>query len=219
MESPCIGPPAQSRREEFWNATTHAIGALLSVAGLSFLVVATSGRSTYLAVASAVYGTTLVLLYAVSTMYHSCQRPRLKRIFQVLDHCCIYLLIAGTYTPYTLTVLRGPVGWTLFAFVWGAAAVGIGFKIFFTGRFDGISTIAYLVMGWAGMLAIKPLLQAMPLSGFLWFLAGGLFYTAGCYFYRTDNRRYFHAIWHCFVLAGSACQFIGIMFYIVQRQG
>jgi hemolysin III len=217
MQSTRLSPPAQSHSEEIWNAITHGVGALLSLAALAFLVVASSGGSTYTAVASAIYGTTLVLLYAVSTLYHSFRRPRLKRLFQVLDHCCIYLLIAGTYTPYTLTVLRGPVGWTLFAFVWGAAAIGITFKVFFTGRFDGFSTLAYLVMGWAGMLAIKPLLEAVPLQAFLWFLAGGFFYTAGCYFYRRDHRRYYHTIWHCFVLAGSICQFAGIMFSILPR--
>jgi len=162
-----------------------------------------------------VYGTTLVLLYTASTLYHSFRSPRLKHIFKIIDHCSIYLLIAGTYTPFTLVMMRGGWGWSLFGIVWMLAFLGTLFKIFFVNRFKIASTVVYVMMGWLVIIAIKPVLTIIPLGCFLWLLAGGLCYTVGVLFFAWDRIPFNHAIWHVFVVAGSICHFVAVLFYVL----
>lgn len=188
----------------------------LSVAGLAVLVTLAALRGTvWHIVGCSVYGATLVVLYTASTFYHSLRSPRLKRFFRILDHASIYLLIAGTYTPFTLVNLRGGWGWMLFGLVWGLAALGILFKIFFVDRFPIASTAVYLLMGWLAVIAIKPLLMLVPSGGLLWLLAGGLAYTAGIVFFAWGKMPYNHAVWHVFVLAGSICHYFAVLFYVL----
>ncbi len=205
-----------SKGHELANTITHGIGVALSLAGLVVLVVFAALRGTVWHVVSfSIYGTTLVLLFTASTLYHSFHSPRIKHAFRILDHCSIYLLIAGSYTPFTLVTLRGAWGWSLFGCVWGLTVVGIAIKIFFTGRFALLSTIVYLLMGWLAVVAIKPLMGQIPLAGFLWLLAGGLIYSSGVIFYVFRRIPYGHAIWHLFVLAASVCQYFAILFYVL----
>ena len=202
--------------EAIANSVTHGIGAVLSAIGLFVLVVlATLRGGPRLIVSVSVYGATLCLLYLISTLYHAIPTPRARKVFRFLDHASIYLLIAGTYTPFTLVLLRGSWGWTLFGLVWGIAAAGVVFKAFATGRFGILSGCLYIAMGWLIIIAIKPLLAALPLSGFAWLMAGGLFYTGGMAFYANDRKPYFHMIWHLFVLAGSLCHFVAILRYVM----
>jgi hemolysin III len=202
--------------EAIANSVTHGIGALLSVIGLIVLVVLAALRGgPRLIVSVSVYGATLCLLYLISTLYHAIPAPRARRVFRVLDHASIYLLIAGSYTPFTLVLLRGSWGWTLFGLVWGIAVIGVVFKAFATGRFGILSGCLYIAMGWLVVIAIKPLLLVLPLSGFIWLMAGGLFYTGGMAFFAKDRVPYFHMIWHLFVLAGSVCHFVAILRYVL----
>lgn len=202
--------------EAIANSVTHGIGALLSVAGLVTLIFLAAMRGGAREIVSVVvYGTTLCLLYLCSTLYHAIPAPRARRILRFLDHASIYLLIAGSYTPFTLLVLRGAWGWTLFGLVWGIAVMGVVFKLFATGRFGVLSGCLYIAMGWLVVIAIKPLLAALPLYGFLWLMAGGLFYTGGMAFYAKDRIPYFHMIWHLFVLAGSLCHFVAVLRYVM----
>jgi len=154
-------------------------------------------------------------LYLASTLYHSFTNERIKRIFKILDHSAIYLLIAGTYTPFTLVPLHGVLGWTVFGVVWGLAVIGIVLKVFFAGRFNIVSTLCYLGMGWFIIFAIKPLIATVPALGMTWLLVGGLFYTLGSIFYLWKRIPFNHAIWHLFVLAGSISHFIAVFFYIL----
>lgn len=202
--------------EEVMNAVTHGIGTLLAVAGLVLLIVLAYLHGDFWHIVSfSIYGTTLVLLYLASTLYHSFTNEKVKRIFKILDHSAIYLLIAGTYTPFTLVPLHGVLGWTIFGLVWGFAVIGIGLKVFFTGRFKILSTLCYLGMGWFIVFAIKPLIDTVPALGMTWLLVGGLFYTLGSVFYLWKGLPYNHAIWHLFVLAGSISHFIAVFFYIL----
>lgn len=202
--------------EEVMNAVTHGIGTLLAVAGLVLLIVLAYLHGDFWHIVSfSIYGTTLVLLYLASTLYHSFTNEKVKRIFKILDHSAIYLLIAGTYTPFTLVPLHGVLGWTIFGLVWGFAVIGIGLKVFFTGRFKILSTMCYLGMGWFIVFAIKPLIDTVPALGMTWLLVGGLFYTLGSVFYLWKGLPYNHAIWHLFVLAGSISHFIAVFFYIL----
>jgi hemolysin III len=198
--------------EELANSITHGVGLLLSVVGGAVLtaLAAASGSPRHLA-ASALYGATLVLLYAASTCYHGARRPRLKRAFRVLDHSAIYLLIAGTYTPFTLLALRGPWGWGLFSAAWVFALAGVLYKLFFLGRAPRLSTALYLAMGWMAVIAARPLLGAVGAAGAAWILAGGMFYTGGVWFFVRDHLPYRHAIWHLFVLGGSACHYVAVL--------
>ena len=201
--------------EETANVVTHAAGLLASVAGVVVLVYLGVARGEGLHVASAgVYGATLVALYAASTLYHAFRRPGIKRVLRVLDHCAIYLLIAGTYTPFVLVGLGGGLGWTLFGVVWAMAAAGIVFKVFATGRFAVISTAAYVSMGWLGVVALGPLVRSLSWAALAWLLAGGIAYTAGTFFYHRKIS-YSHALWHVFVLLGSVCHFIAIGLYVL----
>lgn len=202
-------------REEAANVATHTVGLLASVVGVSVLVYLGVVREETLHVASAgVYGATLVALYAASTLYHAFRRPEVKRVLRVLDHCAIYLLIAGTYTPFVLVGLGGGLGWTLFGIVWAMAAAGIVFKAFATGRFAVVSTAAYVAMGWLGVVALKPLIEALHPSALVWLLLGGISYTAGTLFYHRKIP-YSHALWHVFVLFGSVCHFVAIALYVL----
>lgn len=206
---------AVDRREELANTLTHGLGAVASLAGTAVLIVlAALSGSPRAVVASAVFGAALVLLYAASTLYHAARHPAWKARLRVLDHSAIYLLIAGTYTPFTLLGLRGGWGWSLFGVAWGLAAAGVLFKLFFTGRFDGLSTAVYVAMGWMVVVAIVPLVQRLPTDVLAWLVAGGLAYTAGTLFYRS-SRRYAHAVWHLFVLAGSTCHYAAATLILV----
>ena len=201
--------------EEIANSLTHAVGLVLSVAGLYALVYLGVMRHEALQVASAgVYGATLVALYAASTLYHAFRKPEIKRILRVLDHCAIYLLIAGTYTPFVLVGIGGGWGWTLFGIVWSMAVVGIVVKVFFTGRFAVLSTAAYVGMGWLGVVALKPMIESLTVGALVWLVLGGVLYTAGTIFYHR-RVRYSHALWHLFVLAGSVCHFVAIGVYVL----
>jgi hemolysin III len=205
----------QSTGEEIANSVTHGIGAVLSVAGLVFMVVMAALHGTaWHIVGCAVYGASLVLLYVCSTLYHALPGRRSKRVFQILDHAAIYVLIAGTYTPFTLVTLRGPWGWTLFGLVWTLAVAGTVFKCLFIDRLRILSAAVYISMGWCVVIALHPLLRALPWAGFLWLLAGGLSYTAGVVFFAW-KRKYAHAIWHVFVLAGSVCHYCAVYLFVL----
>ena len=202
--------------QEILNSVTHGAGALVSIAGLVILIVSSSmyGQVSHIA-SCTVFGISLVLLYTASTLYHSFQKPNIKHILKILDHSCIYVLIAGTYTPFMIVTVRGALGWTMFTIVWSLTILGIIFKAFFVNRFKIISTLAYILMGWLIIFAIKPLFQTLPGSGIAWLVAGGLAYTLGTIFYAWKTLPFNHAVWHLFVLVGSVCHFMAVLFYIV----
>lgn len=205
--------------EEIANSITHGIGAALSVAGLTLLVVlAAIYGDVWRVVSFSIYGSSLVLLYLASTLYHSIQYPKVKRVLRIFDHSAIYLLIAGTYTPFTLVSMRGPWGWTLFGVVWGLALLGIAFKTVFIGRYEKVATVAYVLMGWLVVAAFKEMLVTIPTGGVIWLLAGGVVYTLGVLFYAWHKLPYNHAIWHLFVLGGSICHFFAILFHVLPVQ-
>ena len=206
----------QQHREEVVNAVTHGTGAVLALLAGTVLLIATAqrGGSTEF-VSVAVFVAALVLLYTFSTLYHAARKPGRKRVFKILDHCAIFLLIAGSYTPFTLVALQGTWGWSLFAVIWSLALVGIVFKLFFTGRFKLLSTSIYVAMGWLAIVAIVPMVQALSTAILLWLLAGGLLYTAGTLFYHRHALPYAHAIWHGFVLGGSTCHFVAVSLQVL----
>lgn len=203
---------AVALREEQASALTHGVGALAALAGGGAMVAlaALHGDGWQLA-AAIVFSISLLLLYIASTLYHAIQRPRAKSALKVFDHCAIYLLIAGTYTPFTLVGLRGDVGRNLFIAIWSLAAIGIVFKLFFTGRFKLLSTLVYVAMGWLVLLAIKPVWAALDAWTIGWLFAGGIAYTLGTVFYLRPAMRYSHAVWHLFVVAGSVCHYIAVL--------
>ncbi len=206
----------QSIGEEIANSITHGAGLLASIAALVLLLAKSWQHDVLQVVGSATFGVTLVVLYAASTLYHSIPKQTTKRIFRILDHNAIYLLIAGTYTPFMLGSLRGWLGWTLLAIIWALAFLGILAKWIYRFRFPRLSTALYLAMGWLIVVAIGPLTKQVPAAGLWWLLAGGLCYTGGVAFYATDQRlRYGHAIWHVFVAAGSVCHFIAVFWYAI----
>ena len=198
-------------RWELANALTHGAGVVAALAGAAVLIVAAAsyGGAREI-VSSAVFSATLVLLYTASTVYHAERRPEVKARLKVFDHCAIYLLIAGTYTPFTLIGLRGGWGWSLFGVAWGLAVAGVVFKLFFTGRFPRVSTGIYVGMGWMIVIAIQPMLERLSPVTLAWLVAGGLAYTGGTIFYH-GRKPYAHAVWHLFVLAGSVCHFAAVM--------
>jgi hemolysin III len=202
--------------EEIFNSITHGIGTVVSIAGLILLVVFSCvyGSLSHI-ISCTIFGFTLVLLYTASTLYHSFRKPNLKYVFKILDHSCIYVLIAGTYTPFMLVTIRGALGWGIFVLVWSLTAIGILFKVFFVHRFKIISTIAYILMGWIIIFAIKPLFQTLPGGGLVLLICGGLAYTLGTVFYAWKKLPFNHAIWHLFVLTGSVCHFLAVMFYVI----
>jgi hemolysin III len=197
---------------EIANSVTHGVGALVSTVGLVYLMILAGERGTgWHIVSCAIYGVTLLLLYIFSTLYHALPGQKAKYVFRIFDHSSIYLLIAGTYTPFMLVSLRGPWGWSILTVIWALAISGIVFKSVAIGRFAVLSAIIYVLMGWLVVIAIRPLLHAIPWNGFLWLVAGGVCYTAGVIFFATDRIHYFHMIWHLFVLAGSACHYMAVM--------
>lgn len=202
--------------EEIMNAITHGIGAIFAIIGLSILTAAAyiNGGAWHMA-SGIIFGVSMVLLYLASTLYHSFTNQRIKDILKIFDHAAIYLLIAGTYTPFTLIPLHGTVGWIIFGIVWGLAFLGILLKIFFVKRFKVLSTLCYLLMGWFAVVMIDPLLSSIHIYGLYWLIAGGLFYTVGAIFYLLQRLPYHHAIWHLFVIAGSVAHFIVILNYVL----
>jgi hemolysin III len=205
----------QTRGEEIANCIIHGAGLLGSIALLPVLVAAAGGyRDRLHLVGSATFGITLVLLYLASTVYHALPRCRWKVTFRLVDHAAIYLLIAGTYTPFAFGALRGPWGWALLVAMWALAIAGVTAKLLVGFRYPRLSTVMYVAMGWLGALMVEPMLATMTLSGVLWLLAGGVFYTGGVAFYVLDSRlRFAHAAWHLFVLAGSACHVHAVLQY------
>ncbi len=202
----------QSKREEIANAITHGLGVLLSIAALVLLIVFAAMKGTvWHLVSFTVFGTALVILYLASTLYHSFTNASVKRLFNKFDHMAIYLLIAGTYTPFCLAVLSGWVGWTLLGVIWTCAILGIIMKVFYTGKKEMLSTALYIAMGWIAIVAIKPLYDAMPFSSFVYLMLGSAFYTIGTIFFVKDRITYFHSIWHLFVLAGSVSHFFSVV--------
>lgn len=203
--------------EEIAHSVTHGIGAALSVVALVLLVVRALGTGDpWRVVSFTIFGISMVLLYTASTLYHALIPPRARHVFQVLDHALIYVLIAGSYTPFLLVSLRGGWGWSMFGVVWGLAVVGVVFKTMFVGRFRLVSTLMYLGLGWMSLIAIKPMIANVPTGGLLWMLAGGIAYSLGTIFYMWKGLKYHHAVWHVFVLVGSACHFQAVYGYLAQ---
>lgn len=209
-------PPEIFSAEDIANSVSHGIGFGMSLAGLALLIVvaAVNGETVHL-VSGIIYGVTLVTLFAASTVYHSMTRPTLRRVFRVVDHCAIYFLIAGTYTPFTLVTLSDSWGWQLFWVVWGLALVGVLYKIFWFGRIRGLGLALYLGMGWAIVVAIGPLLESLAPGGLILMGAGGLLYTGGVIFYAWEKLFFNHAIWHLCVLAAAVCHYLAILFYVM----
>jgi hemolysin III len=202
--------------EEKLNILSHAAGLLLSIVAVALMVMRAShyGNAWHI-VSVSIFGAGLIALYAASTAYHSATRPELRARLRVIDHATIYILIAGTYTPFTLITLKGPVGWVIFAVSWGLAISGIILKLFFTGRFNLLSTLMYVFMGWIIIFAVKPLIANFPTEGIYWLIAGGLAYTFGAIVYSIKKIPLNHAIFHMFVLAGSICHFVAVYFYLL----
>lgn len=202
--------------EEVANTITHGIGLLLSVVGFVVLLVLAALRGTaWHIVACSIYGATLICLYTASTLYHAVISPRVKRALRIFDHSAIYLLIAGTYTPFLLVSLRGPWGWSLFGVIWGLALAGVLFKFWFVERFVILSTAIYIAMGWLVVIAAKPVITHVPFTALIWLLAGGLAYTGGVIFFAAKRIPYSHAIWHLFVLAGSICHYFAVLSTVI----
>jgi len=204
----------QSLGEEVANSISHGLGLSAAVAAFPVLVMAAQQRGDAAGIVGAsVFATTMVLLYLASTLFHALPSCRAKRVFQILDHSAIYLLIAGTYTPFTLGVLRGDWGWTLFGLVWGMAVAGTVLKALGGVRYTTLSTWTYLAMGWLVVIAAKTVWTLVPGWGLFWLIAGGVAYTAGAVFFMAERIRYFHFVWHLFVVAGTACHFIAVLRY------
>ena len=205
-----------SSKEEAINVITHGIGLILSIPAVVLLIVYASIDGTVWHIASScIYGSTLIVLYLASTTYHGSKKPELRKKLNVFDHSAIYLLIAGTYTPFLLVTLHGSWGWSLFGVVWGFAFIGILMKIFFSSRYKIISALAYVAMGWIIIIAIKPLINNLDPSGLKWLIAGGLSYTIGAALYVIKKIPYNHAIFHVFVLGGSFAHWMAIFFYVI----
>jgi hemolysin III len=208
-------------REELLNSLTHGVGLLLSIAALVLLVVYASIRpygDVWKIVSFSVYGLSLITLYMASTLYHSSTNEKIKGFLNLFDHAAIFVLIAGTYTPFTLVSIRGPWGWSIFGVIWGLALAGVIFKLFFyNDRYRKVSAVIYFLMGWIILIAIKPLVMLMPASGLIWLLAGSLIYCLGIPFYIKREKQYFHVIWHLFVLGGSITHFFAVFYYVLPQ--
>ena len=205
----------QSQGEEIANSISHGIGLVAAFGGTPFLIMhaARHGDAGFF-VGTSLFSATIILLYLASTIYHALPMGKAKRVFRVIEHSAIFLLIAGTYTPFTLGVLNGAWGWTLFGVVWGLAATGVALKVFDKASHPIVSTGLYLLMGWLIVMAVDPLFARVPTSGLIWLIAGGLSYTAGVAFFATDSRlQYGHLIWHLFVIAGTACHYFAVLWY------
>ncbi|MGD6966712.1 hemolysin III family protein [Rossellomorea vietnamensis] len=202
-------------KEEIANAVTHGIGFLLSIPALVLLILAAVEKGTAWHIVSyTIFGVSMLLLYLFSTLLHSFKPSPIKKLFAILDHSAIYLLIAGTYTPFMLVSFRTSLGWTIFGIIWGLAIAGVVFKCYFVDRYQIISTIVYLLMGWMIIIAVKPLYEILSPTGFLLLLTGGIFYSIGAVFYVWNKLPYNHAIWHLFVLAGSTFMFLCVLLYV-----
>jgi hemolysin III len=210
------GPHEKLSVEEIANSLTHGVGLVLSVAGLIFLVTLAAFRGDGWHIASSVvYGASLVILYGASTCYHGTTSPELKRKLQIVDHCCIYLLIAGSYTPFALIALGGALGAGLLTFAWASAVLGIAMKVIFRGRFGVAGVISYVVMGWVGIIAVQPLYAALGAAPLALVVAGGMSYSIGVVFFGWHSIRHHHAIFHVFVLGGSILHFLAIAIYVM----
>lgn len=199
--------------EEIGNAVSHGVGSLLGILGLVLMIL--KSADVWQTVSACIYGGSIVLLFTMSCLYHALSNEKAKRVMRVFDHSSIFLLIAGTYTPYTLVTLRGALGWTLFGIVWGAAILGITLNAISIERFKTFSMIAYIASGWCVVIAVVPLIRNLPFGGLMYLLAGGLLYTGGILFYRKKTIRWFHMVWHLFVLAAAICQFLSIYLYVL----
>jgi hemolysin III len=201
--------------EEIFHSISHGIGVGLSISGLTLLVVLAVLYGTPSQVISfTIYGVTLIVLYLASTLYHSFQHPQAKQVFKKFDHASIYLLIAGTYTPFLVIGIQGTWGWALLVIIWSLALIGISFKTFFIHRFKMVSVLTYILMGWLCIVALNEMLANIPAGGLIWLAAGGIFYTVGVIFYASKRIPYTHAVWHLFVLAGSICHFFAVLLYL-----
>lgn len=203
----------QTLGEEIASSISHGVGALGSIAVTPFLIVNTIKSGAAAVVGASIFGATMIILYTASTLYHAFPQSRTKRVFNILDHAAIFLLIAGTYTPFTLGVLRGAWGWSLFGVVWAIAIFGVVIKSVFGATSGKLSTSLYLAMGWIAVVAIKPFWENIPANGLIWLLAGGLMYSAGVIFFIAKRLRYAHFLWHLFVMAGTGCHVIAVMRY------
>ncbi len=208
-----------SPAEEKINIVSHMIGFALSIIALVFLVIySILYGNVFHIISFSVFGTSLILLYGASTLYHSAKKPDLRKKLKINDHASIYLLIAGSYTPFTLVTLNGTLGWVIFGLAWGIALTGIILKLFFTGRYNLVSTIMYILMGWLIIFFIKPLMNNLHPKGLFWLFAGGISYTIGAVIYSIKKIKFNHAIFHIFVLVGSICHFVSIFFYVLLRK-
>ncbi|BCA94525.1 hemolysin III [Legionella antarctica] len=206
----------QTKAEEIGNATTHALGGLLSLVAIPLLIFFARNQHDLLKlISSLVFGSTLLLMYVSSTLYHSVKDPKLKHLFRIVDHASIFLLIAGSYTPFMLVTLKGPWGWAMFTIVWSLAFSGVVFKIFFVHKFELLSTAIYLLMGWMSLVVVKPIYELLPAGGLACIAAGGLCYTIGVIFYVWERLKFSHLLWHLFVLAGSIFHFFAVLFYVI----
>jgi len=200
-------------KEEIFNSITHGVGVLLSIAALVILVVLAVGKgNTWHVVSFSIYGSTMVLLYLSSTLYHSFTAEKVKNLFARFDHAAIFLLIAGTYTPFLLTALRGTFGWVLFGIIWGVAVIGVVIRSIYLTRFRKLMVAIYLIMGWLFVVAVGPMIKNLPLISMIFLLLGGIFYSVGVIFYVKRNLKYGHGIWHLFVLAGSIMHFFAVLY-------
>jgi hemolysin III len=205
----------QSRPEEIANSISHGFALVAALAGSPYLVIQANrhGDATFV-IATSIFAVTILILYLASTLFHALPNGRVKQVFHLIEQSAIFLMIAGTYTPFTLGVLRGPWGWTLFGVIWGLAAAGVAMKGLAKRRHPILFTTLYLLMGWLVLVALKPLLTLLPTAGFLWLLAGGLSYTAGVIFFATDSQlRFGHLVWHLFVMAGTTCHYFAVLWY------
>jgi len=213
------GIKCYSPLEEKINIISHAMGFILSIVALVLLVTHACLHGDVRHIVSfSIFGASLMMLYAASTFYHLAKKPALRNKLKIMDHASIYVLIAGTYTPFTLVTLKGATGWVIFGISWGLALTGIILKLFFTGKYDLISTIMYILMGWVIVFAIKPLIRNLPLEGLLWLFAGGISYTVGAVLYSIEKIKFNHAIFHLFVLIGSFCHFMSVFFYVLPSE-
>lgn len=218
-DGPDLDSTAESLGEELANSFTHGIGALLSLAALTVLIIfASLEGGAWHVVGCAVFGTSLILLYTASTLYHSIPNKRARRVFQAFDHSAIFLLIAGTYTPFLLVNLRGPWGWSLLGAIWGIAVLGIGLRVSLRRRPHALFVALYVAMGWVALVAIRPIIALIPVGGLVLLIAGGVAYTLGVGFYLWRRLPYNHAVWHLFVLAGSALHFLAVLNYVIPHK-
>ncbi len=216
--SSSLGQRAYSLNEEIAHAVTHGLAAVASIVALAVMVALASLHGSALHVtAVSIYGGSLILLYTASTLYHSIPLEGARRVLHVLDHAAIYVLIAGSYTPFALISLEGSTRWWLFGVIWALATAGVVFKLFFTGRFDRVSVALYLAMGWLVVIFAQPVMAAVPTGGLVLLAAGGLAYSLGAIFYLWRSLRFNHTIWHLFVIAGSLLQFLAVLLYVIPR--